>query len=365
MKGYVTQQSGRWYAVVDARPTGKRTFHRADDEKAAHKLLARLLDQLDAGTYVAPTKITLSEYAYGFLIDAKPNLAPKTYEQYEYFLRRHICPKLGTTRLTDLHPKAIQSALTAMHADLAPKSVHHAYTTLRRVLNQAVQYGMLRENPVSRVDAPNVPKRELTTWTPEQAAHFLDSPTVKRDRLFAVYYLALATGMRRGEILGLKWADIDFSRMRMTVQRSLTPDPDDGGRGRLGETKGGWQRAVAMSPATADVLAAHRAWQEVEAPPNPLGLVFVSKHGNPVHTSSLDKQHKLRVRKAGLPAITFHDLRHCHATFLLAAGYHHKVVQERLGHRNIATTLGIYTHVGADLQREAAATTDDLLKPRK
>ena len=322
-------------------------------------LLPRLLGQVEAGSYVEPTKITLSEFAYSWLMNAKPNLAPSTWAQYDLMLRRHICPRIGNAKVTELHPIAVQDMLTALHDTLAPKSVHHAFTVLRRLLNQAVRYGLLRESPMKKVDAPKVPKREMATWTPEQAAQFLES--VRGDRLYAVYYLALATGMRRGEILGLKWSDIDFGRMRINVQRAWVKKD---GVHELREPKGGWQRAVAMSSATAEVLVAHKAWQDIEGAPNPLGMVFVSKKGNPVHTSSLNKQQKLRVKAASLPRIRFHDMRHTHVTFLFDSGYSHKVVQERIGHRHASTTLDIYGHAGADIQREAAATTDNLLKPR-
>ncbi len=363
MPGFVTLKEGRWYAVIDERigGKGKRRFHRCQSEDEARKLLTKLLDQLEHGTYDAPSRTTFAKFAQDFLVDAKPNLAPNTWAQYERFLRLHICPVIGRTRLSNLRPQQIQGLFTTLYEKgLKEKSVYLAFITLRRVLNVAVRYGDLRENPIGRIDAPPEPKTERRPWTAEQAALFLDS--VKKHPLFALYYLTVATGKRRGEICALHWPDIDFERMTITVWQSWTPDPLDGGKNKLRQTKPGHAHTVVMSPGTATVLAEHRQRQIAKKRFDPEGFVFLGRLGNPIHTSSLDKQFQRLRTKAGLPYITFHDLRHTMATLLLNQGYSHKTVQEMLDHSDPAITLRIYGHSDVGHHREAAASLDGLLK---
>ena len=362
MRGYVTKHNGHWCAVIDSRTNGqgKRSFHRADTERAAKTLLNQLMGKVEAGTYVAPNRMTLAEFAFMWLRDyAKPNLKASTFGQYELMLRVHLIPELGEKRLTDIDPLHIQQAIAAIQRKgLKPKTVKHAYTTLRRVLNQAVDWGMLRANPIKRVEAPRVPKRELQVWTPAQVQTFLQG--VAKDPNYPIYYLALSTGMRRGEILGLYQQDIDFAGGHISIQRSLTAGEkgrptQSGPKSETGRQKVASQRRVAISPNTADVLRWH-----LDRHPG-RDEVFLSVNGNPVHTSNLGKQFRAHIKRLGLPGITFHDLRHTHATMLLLNGVHPKVVQERLGHASVQITLDTYSHLLPHMQDEAALALDSVL----
>ncbi len=357
MNGYVTQQSGRWYAVMDDRPKGRRSFHRAASEDAATKLLSRLLGQAESGTYAAPSRTTLAEFAVEWLRAIRPELAPSTWSQYEHYLRLQVMPSLGNTRITDLTPLHVQRMLTTLHHDLAPKSVRHVHNILRTCLDRAVEWGILGVNPVRKVKAPPVPRREMHIWTPEQARLFNDIAAT--DPYYALYFVALTTGMRRGELIGLRWQDVDFDAERLTVQQTISRAQ---GRLHVRDTKtAAGRRRIALLPETITVLREHRQRQLAGGVSSPEGLVFVNPHGEPASVTTVGKHFHAIITAAGLPHIRLHDLRHSHASMLMALGVNPKVIAERLGHANISTTLGTYAHLLPDAQKEAVDKLGNLL----
>ncbi len=357
MKGYTTRQNGRWYAVVDARPQGKRTFHRAEDEGAAVMLLQRLLDQAKAGTYVAPSRMTVGQFARDWLDAITPDVSPNTLRQYEYLLRVHAIPPISKVRLTELSTLDIKRVLADLHGKLSPRTVKHVHAALRRMLGQAAEWGLLIANPAAKAKPPHVPVRDMQVWTPEQVATFLDRVT--NSRYFAAYYLAITTGMRRGEVLGLRLQDIDFDAGQIAVRRSLVAV---GSHIYLKEPKtAAGRRSVSVTPDVLAVLRSHRQQQLATGVASIDGLLFCARDGRPMRPATINRNFRAQCERAGLPRIRFHDLRHTHVSLLLALGANPKVIAERIGHTDVSFTLRTYAHLLPNAQREAAADFENLL----
>ncbi len=236
------------------------------------------------------------------------------------------------------------------------------HAVLRRALKQALKWELVARNAAQLVDAPRVAQREIESFTPEQAKTFLDA--IRGDRLEALYSVALAVGLRKGEILGLKWSDVDLDKRTLTVRASLQRI---NGALILVEPKSRQsRRTVALPRTVTDALRPHRArqfqerllacslWQDH-------GLVFPTTIGTPMDTRNLTRHFKRALQGAGLPLRRFHDLRHSCASLLLAQGVHPRVVMEILGHSQISLTMNTYSHVIDELQHEAAAQIDAVL----
>jgi integrase len=356
--------------------TGKRrqAWHSGfKTRKDAEKGLSEILSRLDRGTYVQPSKLTVTEYLDDWLAAITASVRPSTWESYERNLRVHVKPRLGSTQLQGL----TASMLNALYAELlldgrskqekglSPRTVRYIHTILRKALKDAVRWNHLARNVADSADPPKPRSgqaRLAQTWTAPQLRRFLDH--VKGDRLYPAYLLAATTGMRRGEIAGLRWQDIDFDTSRVAIRQTLivigyqlrwsTPKTD---RGR---------RNIAIDPATMDALRSHRAAQAAEKlviGPDyaDADLVFAGPSGTPTHPEALSAAFERHSKAAGLPRIRFHDLRHTHATLALQAGIHPKIVSERLGHADIALTLNTYSHAIPALEETAAAVVADLV----
>ena len=249
---------------------------------------------------------------------------------------------------------------------LSPKSVRLVHAVLHRAFKQAVRWRLINVNPADAVDAPRAERKEFHALDAEETARLLEA--ARADRLHGVYVLAVTCGMRQGELLGLRWADVDLDKGALAVRQQVMRI---GGEWRFSEPKTKAGRRVITLPAVAvSALREHRRRQAEErlrvGPEwHDNGLVFTNRIGNPI-----EKQNLMRrsfwplLDRAALPRIRFHDLRHTAATLLLAEGLHPKVVQERLGHSTIAITMDVYSHVGMTLQREAAETLDRLFAAR-
>jgi integrase len=330
--------------------------HREVEEKL--RILAGKLDQPES---IEAENLTFAVFAEQFLSAAAPTLRPASYRRYADLLQNHIIPILGRTRLQKLTPFDLQR----LYADrlaygLSPTSVHHVHVMVFRVLKQAYRWGMVSRNVAEMVDAPRRTFPDVVTWNMGQVATFF---AVSDDHyLAALWRLALLTGMRRGELLGLMWEDIDLERGMLAVRRTMSRG--SGGDWVLGQPKtASGRRAIALPESCVASLRKHRAkqnsqrlrlgelWQDS-------GFVFTGQQGQALHVNVLVTQFKGLIRKAGLPDLRFHDLRHTSATLLLAQGVHPKIVQERLGHADISMTLNRYSHVTPDMQRSAADTLD-------
>lgn len=341
--------------------TGKevwvRRTVRCRTEREARRIEAQIKSALAEGRYMEPAKVTLAEYLSQWLESyAKANVRPTTYAMYEMLIRVHIAPVLGSIPLAKLRPLDIQKFYASeLSRGLAPKSVKHIHEVLRVALRTAIRWGLIQQSPVDSVEPPRVPDKPPTIWTQEQCTNFLT--VAAEHRLFAAFFLALTTGLRRGELLGLMWQDVNFEHAYITIQRALVPTREGL---RLQELKtASSRRLVALPEVTVRVLQKHWHNQMQERKLfaemyEDHGLVFCTEQGKPIHPRNFKRTFDGLIAKAGVPRIRIHDLRHTHATLLLAAGIHPKVVAERLGHAEVTTTLKVYSHVLPSLQYEAA-----------
>jgi integrase len=285
---------------------------------------------------------------------AQPRVRPGTYRRYQWEVRRHLIPALGTIRLERLGVEDVQRMLTELSRRGA---ADNARATLRNALATSIKWRLLTWNAAELADLPKRTRRERRVLNHAEADRFLRA--VRGDRLEALYVMALSMGLRQGELLGLRWSDIDFATRTVTVGWQLQ-------RGELAELKSAAaHRTLPMPAMVARALLAHREDQQQEGVTSMLGLVFMSSVGTPVGPRNLVRDFKKRLRSAELiPAeIRFHDLRHSAITFLIAKGIDPRTVQAIAGHSDIRLTLGTYAHPMAANLRDAAMAMDRMLSP--
>jgi integrase len=320
------------------------------------------LNQADSIFAADADKITVGEFISRWLESSEPRLRPATFRRYHDMLNRHAKPQIGHIKLAKLTPLDLQRHYTdRLDAGLSTTTVHHLHVMLHGALKQAVRWGMVARNVTEMVDAPRRTFPDITTWNAEQVGQFFE--VSDQGDLGALWRLALLTGMRRGELLGLKWEDIDLDRGSLAVRRTLSRGK--GGTWEIGQPKTATgRRSIALPQSCVTALRKHRVAQNTER--LRLGelwedndFVFTNRTGGPLHVNSMMLQFRKLTEAAGLPKIRFHDLRHTSATLLLAKGVHPKIVQERLGHADISMTLNRYSHVTPDMQRLAADTLDE------
>jgi integrase len=288
-----------------------------------------------------------------------------TWVSYEGFTRLHIIPHLGRIPLAKLAPQHVQRFYASRLDDgLAPATVAHLHAFLHRALGQAHRWGLVPQNVAALVNPPRIPKREMRTLNPREVRRFLE--VVQGDRLEALYVLAMTTGMRLGELLALRWSDVELSTCRVSVRGTLT-------RGEQGlivtEPKTGRGRVVLVASTAVAALRQHLATQSDErrrAGPLWAGLdfVFTNELGRPLDPSNVRlRSFRPALERAGLPRIRLHDLRHTAATLMLGEGIHPKVVSEMLGHSQIGITLDLYSHVTPPMQQVAVDAIERVLRP--
>jgi integrase len=348
----------------------------------ANRWLTHTLGQLDQGSYVTPTRQTVGEHLLAWLPAIRSSLRPATYESYERNVRQHLIPTVGHVWLDQLTPDRLAAVYADLHRSgrldgtggLSPRSIRYLNTILGKALGDAVAEGKLARNvaqaPTVRRRLPRHAKPDMATWSAAELATFLDQ--LRGDTLHAPILLAATTGMRRGEVLGLRWRDTDLDAGRVAVRQTLAAVRDvDGQVGRhvlvFGEPKTAkGRRTVPLPPQTVAVLRAHRLEQEKTrrwggGDYRDQDLVFAEPDGSPIHPDKFRKRFEIRIARSGLPPIRFHDLRHTYATLALRAGVHPKVVAEVLGHANISITLDTYSHAIPAMQESAAATVARLV----
>ena len=302
----------------------------------------------------------------------KPRLSPQTVESYEMIIRRHLIPALGAIPLNQLQPqhlqdyysRALSSGRTDGRGGLSPRTVQYHHRILSEALGNAVRTEVLGRNPASAVTGPRPQRKGMATLAPWDVAAFLAA--AREETHYALFYTALFTGLRLGELLGLTWGDLDIDLAQLRVVKALHKRR---GICKLMEPKSPHsRRQIALSPSLALLLRQHKTGQEAQKAL--LGklltdsdFVFCRPDGKPLDAGTVRQAFTRILRRAGLPHLRFHDLRHSHATLMLMTGVHPKIVQERLGHSSIAVTLDAYSHVVPGLQA-AARRLDEGLSPK-
>jgi integrase len=351
--------------------TGKRHYANKTirgTQKDAQKYLNAKLREIDLGTYMEPAKMCLTQYLDQWLDSAaKPRVRERTYDWYKDLLEWYVRPALGDKNLSDIRPLDVQ----ALYADLqakgrSAKTIRHVHTTLSSALSQAVRWRLLVQNPVAMVKPPRQVRKEMSALSPKEASRFLKA--AEKDEFGVLFALALTTGMRPEEYLGLQWKDIDVAKGTATVQRALVWNRKGGGW-YISEPKTSQSRRTIPLPASVTLaLSRHKKRQGAQrllAGPkyHNHDFVFATPKGQPVNPSNLTSRNfKPLLEIAKLPTtFRLYDLRHSCATLLLLAGENPKVVSERLGHSGVSMTLDVYSHVLPTMQKAAAEKLENLL----
>jgi integrase len=351
---YFNQKIDRWVAQITL-PNGQRKSKSSKVQKEARNWLIDQRYKLLEGLYVTNDKINLSSFLDSYLNDvAKHSLRPRSYAKYFAINKNHIKPDIGNFKLTALRPDHVQALYSRkLDAGVSEHTVRYIHAVLHKALNQALRWGLVTRNVTDLVDKPRPRRTTITTWSVLEVKQFLVAAL--NHRWYPIYSLAINTGMRQGEILGLHRDDIDLERGLLRVRHQVSSIPGQGLV--ITEPKSDKaRRPVTLPPSTFDILKAHL--ERINEGP---GLVFTTSTGRPISPRNLLHHFKKVIRQAGLPVIRFHDLRHTHATLLLAAGVHPKIVQERLGHSQISLTLDTYSHVIPSLQTEVAHQFEAIL----
>lgn len=347
-EGTITRRKdGRWEARYTSGAQRKTIYGKTRSE-VAEKLAKAVVDRNDGLTYEAGS-MTIAEYLQGWLTDAvRDTVRQRTYERYEQIVRVHLVPSWPRMKLKKLTPADVRHLYREkLDSGLAPRTVQYIHTTLHKALKQAVADGLIPRNVAAAVKAPRPVKKEINPLSSEQVRTFLE--VAGGDRFEALYVEAIHCGLREGELLGLKWDDLNLEAGTLAVRRTLS-ETKTGHRFEL--PKNGKGRNIKLTAGAVEALKRHRKCQLEERMRlaglwEDHGLVFPNQLGKTMNASNLNaRSFKPKLAKAGLPhSVRLHDLRHTYATVLLSKNVHPKFVQELLGHANIAITLNTYSHV--------------------
>jgi integrase len=377
-KGHIRARGpGAWELKYDAgvdSATGRRiTRYRTvrGSKRDAQRELRAILTALDGGNFADSAKLTVGQWLQKWLAEAQHSVTRKTHERYREIVALHLVPALGTIPLGKLQPMHVQAyygqALASGRRDgkggLSATTVRQHDRVLNVALKRARSLKLLAANPVEDTSRPKVAHHEIKVLEPDESATLLAA--ARGHRLFAIIFITLGTGLRRGEVLGLRWTDLDLERRVLTVAQSLE-QTRAGLTFKAPKTRLS-RRTIALSASLVEALQTHRAQQAAERLAlgmgrDPAGLVFTRMDGSPIWPDSLTKTFATLVGRAKIPRITFHGLRHTHATDLLRAGVHPKIASERLGHASISITMDTYSHALPGLQEDAAQRIDAALR---
>jgi integrase len=361
----------RWQAALELEPhpvTGKRRTQRQDfpTKREAQVALAQWQVQQQQGLLVERSNQTVAEMMAYWLETYASTKKPRTYANYQDEVRRYIRPyAINSLAVQDLRAKHVLAWHTALrNAGKSPHAIHNAHLRLQQALDQAVSLGIVPRNEAKLIKPPAEERKpERPTWTADEARRFLEH--VATGSIYGpIWRLSLATGMRRGELLGLRWADINWQERCLRVTQSIGPVHHVMLTGTP-KSKAG-ERELALTEPVLEVLRQHRAqqnarrlalgpaWQDHD-------LVFCSDIGTPINPSNLYREYHKLVAAAGVPYITIHDQRHTASTWAVAAGVDLKSLSEVFGHEDVQTTLDKYTHTSKHRRRQAMQAIDDIL----
>jgi Site-specific recombinase XerD len=368
-EGSIYQRSdGRWSAVLwlgykNGKPQ-RKSFYGRTRKEAVDKMQTASEKHRKGLPVLTNERQTVAEFLNRWLEEvARPSVREITHRTYSELVKHHLAPGLGKKQLVKLNPQDIQSFLNErLKSGLKPKTVKHLNDTLRAALNVAIKWGLIHRNPATLVNPPRQEKKEMKVFTPEQAKTFLDS--IKGHRLEALFWVALTMGLRRGEILGLYWSDIDLDAGTLRVNQALQRV---NGKLLLSEPKTEKsRRALPLPSLLVPILRTHRSrqleerlragehWQQTD-------FVFTSQVGTPIEPRNLNRTFDALLKNAKMPRIRFHDCRHTAATLLLSKGVSPRTIMEILGHSQISLTMNTYSHVLPEMTREAANIMDTVM----
>ncbi|HDR7502348.1 TPA: site-specific integrase [Bacillus toyonensis] len=370
MKGSVKKdkKTGKYFYIVDIGIdplTGKRKQKKKrgfTSKKEAENALTKLLSEVHTGTYVEPSKLLYDEYLESWFNTKKHSVGIQTAKVLKGYLNSRIIPSLGNIKLAKLTSLHMQNYVNSLRDEgLKRGTIEKIIKVIRNSLEHAIDLELISKNVAAKTKLPKGDKEELTVWNEQEVQQFLKA--TQDSRYSIVFHLALVTGMRQGELLGLRWKDVDLEKGHLTISQTLSHD----GKTFLvgGKTKSSL-RKILLPASTVSKLKKHRAVilkeklsQGEEYQDN--DLVMCTPFGTPINPANVRRSLNALIKKAAVPKIRFHDLRHTHATLLLAKGVNVKVISERLGHSNIKITLDTYSHVLPTMQEDAVNKIEEIL----
>jgi integrase len=365
MKGSLKERSpGHWAIILDAKDlvTGerKRRWHSFKGTKRQAQIeCARLIAEQQSGAAVDPSKVRVTEFLDRFDRDwAVTHVSPHSRERYQFALN-HVRRHLGDKPLQKVRPADLAAFYaTLARTALAPRTIKLVHSVLHRALGQAKTWGIIRDNPAEVVKPAKAPDRETPMLQPERAATLLER--LRGQPLYLIASLALGAGMRRNEMLGLRWGDVDLDTGRLTIEQALEQTAAYGIRAKGPKTKHG-RRTISLPAHLVTELRQH--WREQQEQRLGMGLgkapetapVFATSDGRHLSPNAITKAWPVAVAAIGMPAVTLHSLRHTHASMLIAKGVDILTISRRLGHSSPTITLGVYGHLIHGTDDRAAA----------
>ncbi len=356
--------NGKWRAQITLN--GSRLSFTGDSRLEAQAWLRDMSNRIESGLTIRGARATFGELLDDWLETAKPRLSGHSWRTYHQLVRDYIGPKLGNVRLQDLTPSLIQRFYNqSVSEGIGLRTAQKTHTLIHASLNTALKLGVIGRNPDDSTQPPKPLQKEMRFLNEAQVKHLLSFAKANRDRNFALYFLAIATGMRQGELLALKWSEVDLRNGVLNVKFNLQRMPGGGLQLQKPKTKTS-VRAIKLGKDSVRVLGEQKellvkergrignVWQETD-------FVFPSTVGSPMDATNLWKSFRQIVKKAKLPAIRFHDLRHTAASLMLNNGVDVLVASNRLGHAKPSITLDVYGHLISSTQSRAADVIDSLI----
>ena len=359
------RKDGLWVAQITIE-TGRQKSKYFHSQKEARDWLKLTQTQIDNGLNLSTANVDFQTFLNKWYDAHKLSVRPGTAKNYRVALDSHIIPVLGKMKLKDIRSDHIQNFYSIkMKTDSNKSVIGVIHSVLHLAFDQAMKWGMIGRNPVEAVIKPKHKSKEIRTLDENQTRTFLS--IVIGTRYEAIFWMAITTGLRQGELIGLRWSDLNWSTKQLQVQRQIQRISGKGLSFCEPKSKSG-KRTIVLSDEMIEKLRKHldtqdmaRSFAEDRWKEN--DLIFSTYIGTPIDRNDLFKKFKEFLEQAGLPNIRFHELRHTAATLMLKQGIHPKIVQERLGHSNISMTMDTYSHVLPSMQEEIANKLDELLKP--
>ncbi|MGG3665199.1 tyrosine-type recombinase/integrase [Bacillus gobiensis] len=338
-------------------------------KREAEKVANEIENQINKDTYIVDSKMTLKEYLNKWLdLAAKRKVRETTFTNYKRAIDYRVIPVLGHFQLSELKSTHFEQFINSLIQDgLSERYIEYIYTVLYGALEKAVDWELIIKNPLKKVDIPRGRRRKTITWSREELNRFLDHAKFSDITYYMAFKLDAYTGLRRGELLGLKWSDVDFSENRINVSRSLIYDKQGFRFGPVKTEKS--ERSVKVDKKVMEELRSYKAKQSelkmaIRSEYDDQNLIFARKDGQPIYFRTFTTVFNRSIKEANVPKIRVHDIRHTHATLMLEAGASLKDVQERLGHSSIQMTGDIYAHVTPVMQEKSSQAFSDYLEEK-
>ncbi|MED4676802.1 site-specific integrase [Bacillus nitratireducens] len=362
------KKTGKYFYIVDIGIdplTGKRKQKKKrgfTSKKEAENALTKLLSEVHTGIYVEPSKLSYGEYLQDWFNTKKHSVGIQTAKVLKGYLNSRIIPSLGNIKLAKLTSLHMQNYVNSLRDEgLKRGTIEKIIKLIRNSLEHAIDLELITKNVAAKTKLPKGDKEELTVWNEQEVQLFLKA--TQDSRYSMVFHMALVTGMRQGELLGVRWKDVNLEKGHLTISQTLS---HDGKTFLLGGKTKSSLRKILLPASTVAKLKKHRTFvlkeklsQGEEYQYN--DLVMCTPSGTPINPANVRRSLNALIKKAAVPRIRFHDLRHTHATLLLAKGVNVKVISERLGHSNIKITLDTYSHVLPTMQEDAVNKIEEIL----